>query len=68
MVVMSKSSSKSPSKSPAKPWVHLLDPDWQAWRETQFMIGQDPDSVLEKMLQRAGKLPSNPGHRRAEFR
>ena len=67
MVVMSKSSSKSPSRSPAKPWVHLLDPDWQAWRETQFMIGQDPDPILEKMLQRAGKLPSEPRNRRVSL-
>ena len=55
---------RPPAKPPSKPWVHLLEPDWQAWRETQFMIGQDPDIILEKMLQRAGKLPSDPSRKR----
>ena len=51
-------------KAPTKPWVKLLEPDWQAWRELQFMKGEDPDHVLESMLEREGKLPPDPARKR----
>lgn len=42
---------------PPQPWLHLLEPHWQAWREKQFLKGRDPDSYIEEQLRKDGLWP-----------
>jgi hypothetical protein len=39
------------------PWLYLLTPLQQAWRETQILEGRDPDAYIEMQLVDAGKWP-----------
>ncbi|HJT42140.1 MAG TPA: hypothetical protein VJ750_01440 [Rhizomicrobium sp.] len=48
---------------PPQPWVHLLEPEWQAWREWQYIVGNNPDPGLELRLRKMGLWPP-PGGRR----
>lgn len=45
------------SDIPAPPWLHLLEPIWQAWREKQFLKGHNPDPYIEEQLRKDGLWP-----------
>lgn len=51
-------------KIPDQPWLGLLTPIQQAWRENEFMKGRNPDAYIEQQLREAGVWPPNPqvGH------
>jgi hypothetical protein len=42
---------------PSPPWLHLLDPMSQAWREKQILKGRAPDPYIEQKLREAGVWP-----------
>jgi hypothetical protein len=42
---------------PSPPWLHKLEPIWQAWREKEIGKGRDPDPYIEKKLIEAGVWP-----------
>lgn len=48
---------------PPQPWVHLLEPEWQAWREWQYIVGNNPDPGLELRLRKMGLWPPLDGRR-----
>ena len=39
------------------PWLHLLTPHEQAWREKQISKGRDADSYIEQTLLDSGRWP-----------
>ena len=39
------------------PWIHLLTPVWQGWREDQILKGRDPDPYIERKLREDGLWP-----------
>jgi hypothetical protein len=43
---------------PKAPWLHLLEPQWLAWREWQFIEGNNPDPELEARLVKQGLWPA----------
>jgi len=45
------------TKFPPAPWLYLLEPDWQAWREWQYIKGNNPDPGLDIRLGQIGKWP-----------
>lgn len=40
---------------PAPPWLHLLQPQWRAWRENEILRGRNPDPYIEKQLIERGQ-------------
>lgn len=42
---------------PHPPWLHLLEPQWLAWREWQYIKGNNPDPCLEQRLKKMGLWP-----------
>ena len=53
------------TKIPPAPWLHLLEPEWQAWREWQFIKGNYPDPCLELKLKHMGLWPQKGNQERS---
>jgi hypothetical protein len=51
---------------PSAPWLHLLEPQWRAWREHQFLKGRNPDPYIEDQLREAGRWPPRPKSRKKQ--
>jgi hypothetical protein len=53
---------ETPMAKPNPPWLHLVEPQWRAWRDDQILKGRDPDPYMEEKLIEAGvwKPPPRP--------
>jgi hypothetical protein len=48
---------------PHQPWEYLLEPNWLAWREWQWIKGNNPDPCLEDRLRKKGLWPPKDGQK-----